>query len=195
MAYQPDFNENTRGLNATLAQRQGWAARYAANKAGNHSAKIVSLPRVPTQHPALAPRPDSRPADVVPRDRWTANQEKLIYAKIQADIKAARSGKKSTKPAEMPADVMRSKQNEIDRAAARKAPKGATIRATTDSTCLSDLFWKAYPDGDGEDGTITAVFWKRDDGTGWSWECTKDEALDWMLSPSLGVTGNLEWFD
>jgi len=95
-----------------------------------------------------------------PKD-WTANQ-KAIYAKIQAEhcCKARREGNEAAK--ETPADVIKAKRKALTKSIALKAAReGATLEATTPSTCFASVSW----DGDGDpadgmdmDGTCTLEF-------------------------------------
>jgi len=91
-------------------------------------------------------------------------------------------------------EATKAKSRQIDSELAHAAPKGSTIESTTPSTCLVSLSWKADPDGDGTDGTVTYEFY-RGGSLVYTDDATLDEFLSWAESDSLGKTGNAEWFD
>lgn len=77
-------------------------------------------------------------------------------------------------------------QNEINRAAIDKAPKGSTITANIPSTCLASLTFKVGKEGA---GIATAEFY-RGGSVIYQYEMSKEEFADWINSGSLGKYGN-----
>jgi len=80
------------------------------------------------------------------------------------------------------AATVKAKQSELDHLIARKAPKGSTINGSGyDSTCFESISWKAYPDGDGTDGEVTATFWRGGDVV-YTYDLDRDSFIDWCES-------------
>jgi hypothetical protein len=82
--------------------------------------------------------------------------------------------------------IDKSAQAEVNRKIVENAPKHARFAANLDSDCLESLTWK--------DGIAHAVFLKRDDGSGYDYECAREEFLEWINSGSLGTYGNKYFF-
>jgi hypothetical protein len=171
---------------ARISKQEWMANRLLADIArGAHSGKINTLPRYDPTKGALATRPNSRRAEIIPRDQWTPNQRK-IFAKIQSDIADRRAGKPATSKVTTPADIAKEKTDQLTRQIAKKAPKHSTIHSTVPSTCLEDLTWK--------DGVATATFY-RGGAIVYDYEMSLDDFLDWVNSDSIGKFGNAEVFD
>jgi hypothetical protein len=75
-----------------------------------------------------------------------------------------------------------------------KAPKGSRIDATTPSTCLASLSWKADKGGDGQDGVATAEF-HRGGAVVYDYNCDLDTFLEIAESDSIGKAANDLLFD
>jgi hypothetical protein len=135
----------------------------------------------------LAPRPNSTSTQNIPRNEWSANQEK-IFAKIQKDIAAKVAAKRAGKAKPVgktpptAADLVKEKMLQ----AAKAAPKNAVLHWHGVSTCFDSLTYSK------KTGVLHAVFLKRDDGSGWDYDLDLEDAVDFMMDASPGGWFNAE---